>query len=246
MTNRLPFHKRRSVRITAVVVAVLGLALAWWLISPLFIDKVVDEPFPRAAMAVIPDDMTPAEVEDVMMEAEAIDAVVDEDMPATDMSEAEPPSTTPADPEATATTTAAAETTTTAMDAVETTEPQAPEPVATGPVAVATGALMDADDFHKGSGQVTVYRLEDGSHVLRLEDIEVTNGPDLRVIVAPAHGITNREALQAAGYIELAPLKGNIGSQNYDFPADYQVPEQVTVIIYCRPFHVIFATAELS
>ena len=236
MTNRLPFHKRRSVRITAVVVAVLGLALAWWLISPLFIDKVVDEPFPRAAMAVIPDDMTPAEVEDVMMEAEAIDAVVDEDMPASDMSEAEPPATTPADPEATTTTTAA----------VETTEPQAPEPVVTGPVAVATGALMDADDFHKGSGQVTVYRLEDGSHVLRLEDIEVTNGPDLRVIVAPAHGITNREALQAAGYIDLGSLKGNIGSQNYDFPADYQVPEQVTVIIYCRPFHVIFATAELS
>ncbi len=236
MTNRLPFHKRRSVRITAVVVAVLGLALAWWLISPLFIDKVVDEPFPRAAMAVIPDDMTAAEVEDMMMEAEAIDAVIDEDMPAT----------TPADPEATATTTAAAETVTTTMDAVETTEPQAPEPVVTGPVAVATGALMDADDFHKGSGQVTVYRLEDGSHVLRLEDIEVTNGPDLRVIVAPAHGITNREALQAAGYIELGPLKGNIGSQNYDFPADYQIPEQVTVIIYCRPFHVIFATAELS
>ncbi len=230
MTNRPPFYKRRSVRIGAVIVAVLGLALAWWLISPLFIDKVVDEPFPRAAMAVIPNDMTASEVEDAMMEAEVIDTRVEEDMPDSDMSESEPPATTTAAPETTAT---------------ETTEPQAAEPEVTGPVAVATGALMDADDFHKGSGQVTVYRLEDGTHVLRLEDIQVTNGPKLHVIVAPAYGIANREALQGAGYIDLGSLKGNIGSQNYDFPADYQVPEELTVVIYCVPFQVIFATAEL-
>ena len=124
--------------------------------------------------------------------------------------------------------------------------PESEEPDATGPVALVTGALMDADDFHRGSGGVTAYRLEDGSQVLRLEDIEVTNGPDLRVLVAPGHGITDRSALQAAGDVELGPLKGNIGSQNYDFPDGYQVPEQLTVIIYCKPFHVLFATAELS
>lgn len=188
----------------AAVVAIAALAVAWWLISPLFIDEVVEEDFPRAAMAVIPDDMTDAEAEEVMMEAEGVETMVTEAMP------------------------------------------EAEEPDVTGPVALAAGALMDADDFHRGSGEVTAYRLEDGSLVLRLEDIEVTNGPDLRVLVAPGHGIDSREALQAAGYIELAPLKGNIGSQNYDFPADYQVPGQMTVIIYCKPFQVIFATAELS
>lgn len=203
-TTRSPLYKRRPVQVVAVIVAVAALALAWWLISPLFIDEVVEEAFPRAAMGVIPDDMTAEEVEDVMMEAESVDATVTEDMPESADSEI------------------------------------------TGPVALATGTLMDADDFHRGSGGVTAYRLEDGSGVLRLQDIEVTNGPDLRVLVAPGHGITSRQALQAAGYVELGPLKGNIGSQNYDFPAGYQIPEQLTVVIYCKPFHVLFATAELS
>ena len=201
--------------------------MAWWLISPLFFDQVVEEPFPRAAMAVIPDDMTPAEVEEVMMEAEEVDTSVEENMPEMPSAAAESESS---------------DTTMEAADSAQASE----APAAAGPVAVVAGQLMDADSFHQGSGDVTVYRLEDGSHVLRLEDIEVTNGPDLRVLVAPAHGITDRQALQAAGYIELDSLKGNIGSQNYDFPAGYQVPEQLTVVIYCKPFHVIFATAELS
>ncbi len=217
---------------------VLGvLAVAWWLISPLFFDKVVEEPFPRAAMAVIPQDMTAAEVEEVMMEAESEDNPVDEAMPEMTM-----PTVAGAASDSTV------ESTQATMESAETTvvEQADPQPETTGPVAVATGRLMDADDFHRGSGEVTVYRLEDGAHVLRLEDIEVTNGPQLHVIVAPAHGITNRDALQSAGYIDLGSLKGNIGSQNYDFPADYQIPGQMTVVIYCVPFRVIFTTAALS
>ena len=225
MTNRSPLYKRRPVQVVAAIVALAVLALAWWLISPLFIDDVVDEPFPRAAVAVIPDDMTAPEVEEMMMEAASEDYPVDEAMPDSMVSVVAQADSEGSDP---------------TVEAAGTTME------ATGPVAVATGGLVDADSFHRGSGEVTVYRLEDGSHVLRLEDIEVTNGPDLHVIVAPAHGISNRDALQAAGYIDLGSLKGNIGSQNYDFPADYQIPEQMTVVIYCVPFHVIFTTAELS
>lgn len=241
MTDRSPFYKRRSVRITAVVVAVPVLAVAWWLLSPLFIDEVVEEPFPMAAVAVIPDDMTAAEVEERMMEAAATEAPVYESMPEVMAPVVTGAADTTAEADETPTTTATNESTVN-----ETTDPEASMPDTTGPVAVATGALMDADSFHRGSGEATVYRLEDGSLVLRLEDIEVTNGPDLHVIVAPGHGISNREALQAAGYIDLGSLKGNIGSQNYDFPADYQIPEQMTVVIYCVPFHVVFTTAELS
>ena len=147
--------------------------------------------------------MTAAEVEEMMMEAASEDYPVDEAMPDSMVSVVAQADSEGSDPtvEATGTT------------VVEMADSQ---PEATGPVAVATGGLVDADSFHKGSGEVTVYRLEDGSHVLRLEDIEVTNGPDLHVIVAPAHGISNRDALQAAGYIDLGSLKGNIGSQNYD------------------------------
>ena len=251
MSERPRFYKRRSVQIGAVVVAIPVLALAWWLGSPLLIDEVVDEPFPRAAMAIVPDDMTAEEVEQEMIDAEAVDTPAYENMP-------ESPSTvTTAVP---ATTTAAATGTTDATtdpEPAETTGTTAPpttaapaeatpEPEPVGPLALVTGSLMDADSFHMGSGQVTLYRLEDGSHLIRLEDIEVTNGPDLHVLLTPTHGLGGRDDLQAAGYIDLGSLKGNIGSQNYEVPAGYEIPEELTLVIYCVPFHVIFATAELA
>ena len=259
MSERPRFYKRKSVQIGAVVVAIPILALAWWLGSPLLIDQVVDEPFPRAAMAVVPDDMTEEEVELAMIEAEATDAPAYENMP-------EPEHAVTTTMPAPATTTQTSEGTTAASDPTsgetdttpattaapleeepaEEPEAQPVEPEPTGPVALVTGALTDADTFHKGSGQVTLYRLEDGSHVIRLEDIEVTNGPDLHVLLTPTHGVTDRSDLQEAGYVDLGSLKGNIGSQNYDVPPDYEIPEELTVVIYCVPFHVIFTTAELA
>ena len=222
--DRTPFYKRRWVWVAAVVVAIPVLAFAWWLGSPLFIDRVVDEPFPRAAMAVVPADMTAEEVEEIMLDAASTDAPADEEMP--EMAAAS--TATTAAPEGEAPTT--------------TTLPPAPA----GPVALASGALMDADSFHKGSGQVILYQLEDGSRIIRLEDIEVTNGPQLHVYLTPVHGLRGRDHLQEAGFVDLGPLKGNIGSQNYEVPADYVVPEQLTLVIYCVPFHVVFTTAELA
>ena len=60
--------------LVAGVVAVLAvplLALAWWLGSPLFIDDAVDEQFPLAAMAEVPDTMSMADAEATMVAADA-------------------------------------------------------------------------------------------------------------------------------------------------------------------------------
>lgn len=243
-SDRTPFYKRRSIQVAAVIVAIPVLAFAWWLGSPLFIDQVVDEPFPVAAMAVVPDDMTAEEVEEIMLEAAATDTPVEEPMP-------EMPDLAVATTSVAAGTTSVATTTATEDEAptttVAATEPSTtlpPEP--TGPVALASGALMDADSFHMGSGQVVLYQLEDGSRIIRLEDIEVTNGPQLHVLLTPVHGLAGRDHLREAGYVDLGPLKGNIGSQNYEVPTDYVVPDQLTLVIYCVPFHVVFATAELA
>ena len=241
-SDHTPFYKRRSIQVAAAIVAVPVIALGWWLGSPLFIDQVVDEPFPIAAVAVVPDDMTAEEVEEIMLEAAAVDAPVEEEMPEM------PAATTPVAAGATSVaTTAATEDeapTTTAVAATEPSTTLPPEP--TGPVALASGALMDADSFHKGSGEVVLYQLEDGSRIIRLEDIEVTNGPQLHVLLTPVHGLAGRDDLQEAGYVDLGPLKGNIGSQNYEVPADYVIPDQLTLVIYCVPFHVVFTTAELA
>jgi hypothetical protein len=114
----------------------------------------------------------------------------------------------------------------------------------TGPVAFLSGSFVGADDLHQGSGTATVYELEDGSHVLRFEDFEVTNGPDLHVLLVPNDAPTDRDDL--AGYVDLGSLKGNIGNQNYEIPPDIDVSEFGSIVIYCEPFHVLFASASLT
>ena len=209
----VPFYRRRGFLITAGVLAIPAIALAWWLTAPLFQDDVINEEFPRAATADIPDDMTIEEVEKEMEEAEEIMVEADDPMP----------------------------------EVVEATNETDDSDEPTGPVAVLTGEVIGADAFHQGTGTATIYRLEDGSHVLRLEDFEVTNGPDLHVILSPVASAEGRDDVMASGYVDLGSLKGNRGSQNYDIPADVDITSgEWTVVIYCVPFHVLFATAGLS
>lgn len=131
------------------------------------------------------------------------------------------------------------------VEAADQPDTEATEPMPdSGPTALLSGRFTDADDFHQGTGTATVYELEDGSRVLRLEDFEVTNGPDLHVLLVPHESPTSRD--DVAGYVDLGSLKGNIGDQNYDIPADIDLSEFGSVVIYCQPFHVLFSVAGLS
>ncbi len=113
-------------------------------------------------------------------------------------------------------------------------------------VELKSGTFADADAFHKGEGTATIYQLEDGSHVLRFEDFRVTNGPALFVLVSPHPNPEGRGDISDAGYVELARLKGNVGNQNYVLPDDLDPDDINSVIIYCKPFRVVFSTAALS
>ncbi len=112
------------------------------------------------------------------------------------------------------------------------------------PVVISTGEFEDFDSVHQGSGTATIYQLADGSHVLRLENFEVTNGPDLHVLLVPDAAPADRDGID--GYVDLGSLKGNIGDQNYDIPSDVDVSGFGSVVIYCQPFHVIFSVAGLG
>lgn len=202
--------------LVALIIFVPAGGLAWWLGSPLFIDQEVNEEFPRLVNATVPGNINPADAEVVMMTMEKIANPVAEPMME--------PATTPAPSVA-------------APDVAE---------VPADPVALLQGGFFGADAFHQGDGSATVYDLGDGSRVLRFEDFEVTNGPDLRVLVTPDPNPFDHDALAAAGYTELGRLKGNIGNQNYDIPSDVDTDSIGSVIIYCKPFHVIFAVAPLD
>ena len=132
-------------------------------------------------------------------------------------------------------------------DATESpTEPATGDEEPVGPVQLLTGDFVDADDAHRGTGVATVFELEDGSRVLRFEEFEVTNGPDLHVLLVPTGDPLDREILAEVGYEDLGKLKGNVGNQNYVVPEGFDPDGEWTVVIYCEPFHVVFSTAQLS
>ena len=116
-----------------------------------------------------------------------------------------------------------------------------------GPVKLNAGQFQDIDSFHKSSGDATIYRGPDGSHLLRLENLEVTNGPDLHVILSPWEGPPGIGGwLKTEGYVDLGKLKGNIGNQNYEIPPEVDIEIHNTITINCAPFHVIFSVAALE
>lgn len=114
------------------------------------------------------------------------------------------------------------------------------------PIRLLSGAFQGADSFHQGSGDVGAYVLDDGLQILRFDNLDVTNGPDLHVILSPVAAADGRDDVMVSGYVDLGSLKGNRGNQNYDIPPEVDLASgEWTVVIYCQPFHVIFATAEL-
>jgi hypothetical protein len=194
--------------------AVVVLAVAWYLISPLFFDSIVDEQLPVPTSGLTDaekmkveeiESLTPAEVE-AMPEAERMEAKrsmeeLGQKMPDT----------------------------------------VAEEPMDSQPTVELSGTFKDADSFHRGSGKATVYVLPDGKRVLRFEDFSVTNGPALSVyLVRSADGNVD------SGFLDLGKLKGNKGNQNYEIPTDTDLSSYESVVIWCVPFGVTFATASLQ
>ena len=112
------------------------------------------------------------------------------------------------------------------------------------------GSVVLAGRFHgvahETSGTATIHRLADGKRVLRLTGFKTSNGPDVRVRLGKAADATDSATVKAAGSVEVAKLKGNVGDQNYDLPADLDLSEYRSVTIWCNRFGVNFGTAPLT
>jgi hypothetical protein len=111
-------------------------------------------------------------------------------------------------------------------------------------VVIAAGAFHGV--AHGGKGNASVVRRPDGSRVLELTEFETSNGPDLHLYLVAARDATDSEAVKAAGFVALGALKGNIGNQAYDVPADVDLERFRAVTVWCRRFGVNFATAPLE
>jgi hypothetical protein len=98
---------------------------------------------------------------------------------------------------------------------------------------------------HKSEGTATIHELPDGKRVLRLTNFKTSNGPEVHVYLVAADDAKDNATVKNAGFIDVAPLKGNVGDQNYDLPADVDLSKYRAVTIWCRRFGVNFATAPL-
>ena len=121
------------------------------------------------------------------------------------------------------------------------------QPTATGPQTLASGELISHE--HATSGTVQLVRLADGSHVIRLENLDTSNGPYLRVWLTDAsvkEGEAGWHVFDDGKYVSLGKLKGNKGSQNYALPRGVDPSSYNSVSIWCDRFDVSFGAAELA
>jgi len=182
-------QNRRLIGLGIVALAI-ALPVGWYLLSPLFIDRVVEEELPAVAAEAT------AAMEGAMAEP---DKRMEEPMPEGDMASMR---------------------------------------------ILAQGEFYDL--AHEGEGRATLYELADGSRVLRFEQFKVLNGPDLHVWLVPVDPVPNTVGREITGYVDLGPLKGNIGDQNYDLPEDLELGDFKSVVIWCQPFRVPFNAAPLN
>lgn len=184
-----------------------------YLLYPLLVDREVNESFPMFTDKEIAT-MTPEEREEKMQEIEREIMRLSAEAPDTVVAESMP-----------------------TMFSADT------QAVNNTPRLLTQGIFRDADSFHKGSGDATIYELTETSRTLRLENFEVTNGPDLHVLLSKSDNPFSEASFEGSEYIDLGKLKGNIGNQNYTIPEDIDITEFKSVVIYCEPFNVVFSAA---
>lgn len=115
------------------------------------------------------------------------------------------------------------------------------------PVLLASGELISHE--HSTTGTVQVLRLADGSRVLRLRNLDTSDGPLLKVWITDAQVIEGRagwHVFDDGRHVDLGELKGNIGSSNYPLPRTVELAELTSVSIWCDRFNVSFGAARLK
>jgi hypothetical protein len=117
------------------------------------------------------------------------------------------------------------------------------------PTASAASNKLASGQFHSGAhetkGMATVFQLADGKKTLRLTDFATSNGPDVHVYLVAAPDAKDNDTVTKAEFVDLGSLKGNIGDQNYELPANADLAKYRAVTIWCKRFSVNFGTAPL-
>lgn len=122
-------------------------------------------------------------------------------------------------------------------------EPPLPSMSAPGTRVVARGELYRMDQT--GQGTITVYRLADGTHALRLDDFFVTANVDLEIRLHPLEAPRTTQDYLSAPAALAAPLDITAGSLNFIVPNDVDPTRYKSVVIWCPLITSAYAGATL-
>jgi len=105
-------------------------------------------------------------------------------------------------------------------------------------ITVLKKGTLQGESGHRASGEVSLVQSGDKFFVRFEESFDSENGPDLFVHLGK-DGQYDKD-------VNLGKLKGNIGSQNYEIPAEVNIDDYSEVWIWCRAFSVPFASTVLE
>lgn len=78
----------------------------------------------------------------------------------------------------------------------------------------------------------------DGKKVLRFEDFNTVNGPELHIYLSSELGNDD--------FIDLGIIKATKGNVNYEIPEGIDTEKYSKVLVWCKPFGVLFSYADLA
>ena len=79
---------------------------------------------------------------------------------------------------------------------------------------------------------------DNGNLILRFEDFETGNGPNLHIYLSSELGDSD--------FIDLGRIKATSGNVNYEIPDGVDTNKYNKVLVWCVPFRVLFSYAELQ
>lgn len=101
--------------------------------------------------------------------------------------------------------------------------------------------IITSSDFipskHEVEGSAVLIEYK-SDRILRFENFETVNGPNLHIYLASDKS--------AEDFVDLGPIKATRGNVNYEIPEDVDLEKYNTVLVYCVPFKVVFSFAELQ
>lgn len=202
-------------KITFLAIGIVGAVITYYLASPLFISTEINEPFPIKAASSISYDEFSTMTEDERARVAKNMNVSEKDQLMIQYANISGSSRSDNKNDE-------------IMNETGDRSPEMSDPIISG------SFIGVNDGIHNAEGIAKIIPFQNDINVLRLENLKVTNGPDLYVYLSTDKSATN--------FVNLGKLKANNGNQNYDIPIDTDLSKYDTVLIWCKAFSVLFGS----